>query len=622
MSDSDSRIDILKKRAEEIIAKKYVKPQHPNLTEEQILDILSAIPVPQTIEPETREIIWRRMIDIAYEPLKNKYVNPKSIPKLKRAIRYYFQSSFIVPGTPLGIASIADDIGAGALQSALDARKKPGSRQNAAGGIKIMKEVFQLSKRSTPITTVYFEKPQSFYDIMTFWRRKLVGITMSDLVKSYDIIRRGDIQPEWYMDYAEFRGENFTIPHEEYYVELTMNLNIMYAYRLDPEYIYNMIKDSDIFVLLYLPGVPTTMHLIPLKNVSFDEKSVSSDPLKSTSGPEVSDEDTETAEVVTIATDVTSSSMSINKIISKNILKFLNIHISGIPEITYIYPIGISVIDTINKEKLVDKENNIYELEVANKYIEKDGITHQIIADLGLVCGCTIISIYPLVIKVPGRDESAVKFIKARIADDIKDQKDYINERRKERYQGKSVSLIRPPTKIELKKNYYYIECSGATYSHFIDIDNIDMMRTYSNNVKEMHSYMGIEHSRSLLVTEIDLTYKNSGLNLESVTIHTAASKMTFQGYLIPYTYTGISYGKIGPLARSTLQRPLSVLQHAAINRETDNLTSVSSQIMVGKPISVGTGLCYTITENIEKYPIMEDTNNFSNIRQVCDKFD
>ena len=633
MSEIDS-INELKSRAEAIISKKYEQKQKPNLSEDQILDILSVIPAPVTIESNTRKLIWNKLVEITYKSLKNKYVNPKAIPKLKRALKYYIQTSFAVPGTPIGISSIADDIGAGALQSALDARKKPGSRQNAAGGIKMMKEVFQLSKRSMPIVTVYFEEKQSFNDIMTEWRRKLVQIQMKDLVTSHEIGDTDGVytQPEWYSKYAKLRTNIdkslFEIPETNLYEEfivLKINTNTIYAYKLNPELIYQKLKHLSNFKVLYPPGVLKEIHLIPILDtyISKEErKSGSESPALEVKSESDTDTDQHTTGLFTsgeISSD-TQVDNNIYTIIRETLPKLLDINISGIPGITYIYPIGISLKGAIIDEKKIN--TNEYEIRISKIHKKRDGIDEQQVANLFTATGATIVSLEPLIVKKDDVNMTPLEYLNKAINDDLIDQTEYENRKRRERYAGQTVSLIRPPSDIELLSKHYYIECTGGTYSHFNDIEGIDMTRTYSNNIKEMNRLFGIENARSLLVKEIDSTYQNSGLSLESVTIETAASKMTYVGFLVPYTYTGIGVGRIGALAKSTLQRPLNILQTATVNKEIDPLNSVSGSIMVGKPISVGTGLPKTISKEVEYYPTVDDDNDFSSTQQVCTVYD
>lgn len=686
-----------KRTAESIIKRKIQIIQKPNLTEEQIHDILAIIPAPPTIEPKTRELVWKKIVEIVRKDLENKYVELATIPKLKKALRFHIQRSFVIAGTPIGISSVGDDMGAGAIQGALDARKKPGSRQNAAGGIQMMREVFQITKRSIPTVTVYFENSHNFYDIMQNWRPKLMHISFKNIVMSYDIILTKETPyPDWYDSYSELRNKidkhELNIPATgKYYVVIELNLSIIYSYKITSEVIYTQIRAvldetnakvfkkkkqplSD-FIILYPPGVPRTLHLIPITESSNIGK------LKSRSEEE---------EDESITTSNVPLKQNQQSIIRKRLPEIMNAYISGIPGITYVYPVPINILESIRSEKYIN--NSTYEIEIdqtnkrvhnidelrvgmlfnatgcqvleyepfrvrvpslnkspieytegkineliRNKVmsklketIQEDGtwrvesneLSDEQISSFFTLAGITIISRSPIIVRPPETQESAIEFVKRRVREDINEQKKYEQSKRLERYSGARISILREPSKIELTSTHYFIECTGGTFDSFIDIDGIDLSRTYSNNIKEMHNALGIEGARSLLVKEIDLAYTNSSLKLETITIHTAASKMTYLGYLIPYTHIGISMTRIGALARTTLQRPIHTLQQATVNKEIDPLTSASGAIMVGKNLNLGTGLPRTFTPVLDKYEYEEDQNEFKSKEKICRLYD
>lgn len=693
-------LDLLIKTAKSRISDNTPPKLPPNLTDTQITDILSVIPAPPCIDEETRKLVWTKIVEIVRKDLKTKYVNPASIEKLKHALKYHIQLSFSVAGTPIGISSIADDIGAGALQGALDARKKPGSRQNAAGGIKVMREVLQLSKRSIPMVTAYFSKSQSFYDIMKDWRPKLVHLTLENLVMSYDIYLTSKTPyPSWYNAYIKMRNNiddiPFVLPNvNAHYVVIKLNINMMYAYKITPEQLYTHIRKtldtantklfkkkkplSD-FLILYPPGATKELHCIPITegstNINVQVKSKT-------------EEDEEDESVTSDRTNVIQNQQYI---IRTRLPELLDSYISGIPGVTYVYPVGIPVLDSITGETNI---NEVYTIDIDQHKKKYHGIDEERIGKLFNATGCSIISTEPLKIKVPTiikspveytkgkisdeiRDkiipyineteqrngswiidiknnelstsqvssffsltgvsvlsenplivkpptikESAITFVKRKVAEDIAEQAAYELTQRLARYSGKQVSLIRPPTSIELATTHYFIECTGGIFEAFLDMDGIDISRTYSNNIKEMHEFIGIEGARALLVKEIDLTFTNSNLKLEAVTIHTAASKMTYMGHLNPYTYNGISSTRIGTLAKTTLQRPVYTIQQATVNKEVDNLNSVSGSIMVGKRVNLGTGLPKTLYENKNTYDVIEDTNEFNSNNRVCRIYD
>ena len=65
---------------------------------------------------------------------------------------------------------------------------------------------------------------------------------------------------------------------------------------------------------------------------------------------------------------------------------------------------------------------------------------------------------------------------------------------------------------------------------------------------------------------------------------------MTSKGFLTPINKQGITKGDIGPLAKCSFEDTTNQLIKASIFGEKDNLTGVSSNIMMGQTIPSGTG--------------------------------
>ena len=67
---------------------------------------------------------------------------------------------------------------------------------------------------------------------------------------------------------------------------------------------------------------------------------------------------------------------------------------------------------------------------------------------------------------------------------------------------------------------------------------------------------------------------------------------MTSKGELTSINRQGINRGDVGPLAKCSFEDTTDQLIKASIFGETDNLSGVSSNIMLGNNIPSGTGFC------------------------------
>lgn len=183
------------------------------------------------------------------------------------------------------------------------------------------------------------------------------------------------------------------------------------------------------------------------------------------------------------------------------------------------------------------------------------------------------------------------KVIELKIAADSQQELYYETKERQKRINGENVSILRTPTPIYNASRYYIAETAGGTMSQFIDIEGIDIDRSYSNNAKEIVSYIGVEGARTFIVKEIDEIWTNSGSRLQPLSIYMAADYMTYRGILTPFSQMGITSNNIGFMAKSTVHYATNNLQRAGVNNEVDPMNSAPSAIMTGKMINSGTGM-------------------------------
>ena len=74
--------------------------------------------------------------------------------------------------------------------------------------------------------------------------------------------------------------------------------------------------------------------------------------------------------------------------------------------------------------------------------------------------------------------------------------------------------------------------------------------------------------------------------------IELLCDSMTCKGELTSINRQGINRGDIGPLAKCSFEDTTEQLIKSGIFSEKDNLTGVSSNIMMGQTIKSGTGVC------------------------------
>ena len=141
-----------------------------------------------------------------------------------------------------------------------------------------------------------------------------------------------------------------------------------------------------------------------------------------------------------------------------------------------------------------------------------------------------------------------------------------------------------------VNKKRWILETDGSNLIDIINQPYIDYTQTLTNDIIEIYKLLGIEAARSLLINEIvDVITEGAGyINTRHVDL--LCDTMTSKGFLTAINKQGITKGDIGPLAKCSFEDTAGQLIRAGIFGEKDNLTGVSSNIMLGQTIPSGTG--------------------------------
>ena len=140
------------------------------------------------------------------------------------------------------------------------------------------------------------------------------------------------------------------------------------------------------------------------------------------------------------------------------------------------------------------------------------------------------------------------------------------------------------------KDGEFYISTIGSNLSKVSDFSGVDRSRTYTNNIMEIHDYLGIEAARQAIINELILTLEGARLDVDVRHLLMVADVMTSEGEVRAIGRHGVSGTKHSILARAAFEVTVNHLLQAGIIGERDNLTGVAENIIVGQPIALGTG--------------------------------
>jgi DNA-directed RNA polymerase subunit A" len=137
----------------------------------------------------------------------------------------------------------------------------------------------------------------------------------------------------------------------------------------------------------------------------------------------------------------------------------------------------------------------------------------------------------------------------------------------------------------------FVLYTEGSAFGDVLKIEGVDASRTTCNNIHEINRNLGIEAAREAIIEETMNTLEEQGLDDVNVRhLMLVADIMTSRGEIESIGRHGISGNKESVLARAAFEVTVNHLMDAAIHGEIDDLDGVTENVIVGKPIRLGTG--------------------------------
>ncbi len=137
---------------------------------------------------------------------------------------------------------------------------------------------------------------------------------------------------------------------------------------------------------------------------------------------------------------------------------------------------------------------------------------------------------------------------------------------------------------------HYIIYTEGSNLEKVLLIGHVDKRRTTTNSILEIYEALGVEAARRAIIIEASRTLEEQGLTVDIRHIMLVADLMTNDGDVKAIGRHGISGRKSSVLARAAFEITSTHLLRAGITGEVDALEGVVENIIVGQPVTVGTG--------------------------------
>lgn len=161
--------------------------------------------------------------------------------------------------------------------------------------------------------------------------------------------------------------------------------------------------------------------------------------------------------------------------------------------------------------------------------------------------------------------------------------------------------IKRAIARIDAATDSWVIYTQGSNLKEVLELDEIDGGRTYTNDIIEIEKVLGIEAARNAIFLEAQRTLSEQGLEVDQRHLMLVADMMTFGGSVRAVGRTGISGRKSSVLARAAFEITTKHLLRAGLLGEVDPLTGVAENIIVGQPITLGTGAVNLVYKGTKK---------------------
>ncbi len=140
------------------------------------------------------------------------------------------------------------------------------------------------------------------------------------------------------------------------------------------------------------------------------------------------------------------------------------------------------------------------------------------------------------------------------------------------------------------KDGTFLIKTMGSNLEEIMKMDEIDQVRTASNDIMEVANVLGIEAGRNLIISEVHDTLQNVGLNVDLRHILLIADAMCVDGTVRGIGRYGLSGETESVFARAAFEIPLKHLVEASLYHEVDEFKFVANNVISNQVIPIGTG--------------------------------
>ena len=150
----------------------------------------------------------------------------------------------------------------------------------------------------------------------------------------------------------------------------------------------------------------------------------------------------------------------------------------------------------------------------------------------------------------------------------------------------------------------WVLDTVGKNLKEILANENINVNKTYSNDIQEVYHTLGIEAARKCILTELEEAFADTSyINYHHLSM--LCDRMCATKKMVSVFRHGINNDDIGPIAKASFEETPEMFLRAARHAELDLMTGVSSNIMCGQEGYFGTG-SFQVMLNVDEVSKME----------------
>ncbi|XP_048242877.1 DNA-directed RNA polymerase III subunit RPC1-like [Haliotis rufescens] len=177
-------------------------------------------------------------------------------------------------------------------------------------------------------------------------------------------------------------------------------------------------------------------------------------------------------------------------------------------------------------------------------------------------------------------------------------------------------TVTRAVIHIDEKSDALTLLVEGDNLLEVIATQGVKGTDTTSNNTFEVMKTLGVEAARTTIMNEIVYTMVNHGMSIDIRHVMLLADLMTFKGEVLGITRFGLAKMKDSVLMLASFEKTADHLFDAAYYGQTDSINGVSECIIMGIPMTIGTGLFKLLYRaerkpELTKRPLIFDNDDF-----------